>query len=88
MDFTDVTPSEIVFKQQLSCTRFSVIFLVVIRNTTCVMKVHHGRGPKQYYENPHRETNFHILRIDCIVLWNHRETRSAALPASSQDVSK
>ncbi|KKA24689.1 hypothetical protein T310_1272 [Rasamsonia emersonii CBS 393.64] len=39
MDFTDVTPSEIVFKQQLSCTRFSVIFLVVIRNTTCVMKV-------------------------------------------------
>lgn len=23
-------------------------------------KYHHGRGPKQYYESPDRETNFHV----------------------------
>ncbi|KAJ9240620.1 hypothetical protein DTO271D3_6580 [Paecilomyces variotii] len=39
MELTDVKPSEITFKQHLFSSDFSVIFLVVIRNQTCVMKV-------------------------------------------------
>lgn len=39
VDFSDVKPSEITFKQKLFSSRFSEIFLVDIRNRTCVMKV-------------------------------------------------
>jgi hypothetical protein len=39
MDFSDVAPSEITFRRQLFRSEFSVVFLVDIRNKTCVMKV-------------------------------------------------
>lgn len=39
MDFSRVTPSEIVFKQELASSESSVIFLVEVRNQVCVMKV-------------------------------------------------
>lgn len=38
MDFSRVTPSEIVFKQELASSESSVIFLVEVRNQVCVMK--------------------------------------------------
>ncbi|KAL1963350.1 hypothetical protein VTN77DRAFT_8471 [Rasamsonia byssochlamydoides] len=61
MELTDVKPSEITFKQELFSSTFSVIFLVVIRDQTSVMKVHHGRGPRQYYEPKDRELDIHVL---------------------------
>ncbi|KAB8267883.1 hypothetical protein BDV30DRAFT_246187 [Aspergillus minisclerotigenes] len=59
MEISGLSPSNICFKKQLFSSRFSVIFLVVIGGNEYVMKVHRGRGPKQYYESPHREKNIH-----------------------------
>ncbi|PWY67607.1 hypothetical protein BO94DRAFT_561108 [Aspergillus sclerotioniger CBS 115572] len=39
MEFNDIEPAEITFQKQLFSSSFSVIFLVTIRNMTCVMKV-------------------------------------------------
>ncbi|KAG2413344.1 hypothetical protein HFD88_002533 [Aspergillus terreus] len=64
MDLEDVDPSEIHFEKKIFSSNFSHIFLVVIRSCTCVMKVHHGRGPRQYYE-PDRELDIHVL--ECLV---------------------
>ncbi|PGH13238.1 hypothetical protein AJ79_03797 [Helicocarpus griseus UAMH5409] len=61
MALDDVRPAEIIFKDQLFVSRFSVIFLVVVREQQCVMKVHHGRGPRRYYEPKDRELDIDIL---------------------------
>ncbi|KAL1863180.1 hypothetical protein Plec18170_000010 [Paecilomyces lecythidis] len=58
--FTDLAPSEISFQEELFSSRFSVIFLVIVRETTCVMKVHHGRGPGPFYAPTGREKNIFI----------------------------
>lgn len=39
MDFSDATPPEITFKQELARSDFSMVFLVEVRNKLCVMKV-------------------------------------------------
>lgn len=39
MEITGVEPHEVIFKEVLKRSEFSVVFLVVIRDTTCVMKV-------------------------------------------------
>lgn len=39
MEFTNVDVPEIIFKEQLAKREFCMIFLVVIRCKTCVMKV-------------------------------------------------
>ena len=39
MEITGVEPHEVIFKEVLQRSEFSVVFLVVIRDTTCVMKV-------------------------------------------------
>lgn len=39
MEFTDVDVAEIIFKERLAKRDYCVIFLVVIRGKTCVMKV-------------------------------------------------
>lgn len=39
MDFSDATPPEITFKRELASSEYSVIFLVEVRNKSCVMKV-------------------------------------------------
>ncbi|KAL1962721.1 hypothetical protein VTN77DRAFT_9265 [Rasamsonia byssochlamydoides] len=52
MDLTNVTASKITFKQQLSCTRFSVIFLAVIRNQEYVMKCIMAVGPSNTMSPP------------------------------------
>ncbi|GES57108.1 hypothetical protein ATEIFO6365_0001039500 [Aspergillus terreus] len=64
MHLEDVVPSEIHFQNKLHSSEFSHVFLVVVRNCTCVMKVHHGRGPRKYYE-PDRELDIHVL--ECLV---------------------
>ncbi|RAK99288.1 uncharacterized protein BO80DRAFT_494873 [Aspergillus ibericus CBS 121593] len=60
MELTQVTPAEILFKEKLSMSEFSAIFLVVVREQLCVMKVHHGRGPREYYEPVNRELDIHV----------------------------
>ncbi|EEH43987.2 uncharacterized protein PADG_00276 [Paracoccidioides brasiliensis Pb18] len=50
MEFNNIKPSEIIFKTKLFASDYSVIFLVTVRGQICVMKVHHGRGPRRYYE--------------------------------------
>ncbi|OJD18421.1 hypothetical protein AJ78_01540 [Emergomyces pasteurianus Ep9510] len=57
MDFTDVDVTEITFKEQLAKRDYCMVFLVVIRGEACVMKVHHGQGPKQPWDSKIRETN-------------------------------
>ncbi|KAB8069201.1 hypothetical protein BDV29DRAFT_183190 [Aspergillus leporis] len=61
MFFENVDPSEIVFKEKLFSSDYSVIFLVILRNHSCVMKVHHGRGPRRFYEPKNRELDIHVL---------------------------
>ncbi|OKL59039.1 hypothetical protein UA08_05873 [Talaromyces atroroseus] len=61
MALHNVHPSEISFKEQLFEPQFSAIFLITMRNQTCVMKVHHGRGPPRYYEPQDRELDIHVL---------------------------
>ncbi|KKK19016.1 hypothetical protein ARAM_007163 [Aspergillus rambellii] len=63
MELTKLSPSDINFKHQLSCSRFSALFLVAIQDVTYILKVHHGRGPKQYYESTHRETDIHTCEV-------------------------
>ncbi|KAJ9243486.1 hypothetical protein DTO280E4_5601 [Paecilomyces variotii] len=61
MELHNVTPSEVSFGKKLFVSKFSAIFLVTVRKTKCVMKVHHGRGPRRYYEPEDRELDIHIL---------------------------
>ncbi|KMU73141.1 hypothetical protein CISG_03402 [Coccidioides immitis RMSCC 3703] len=60
MELDNVRPAEVVFKEKLFASEFSEVSLTVVRGQQCVMKVHHGRGPRRYYE-PDRELNIHIL---------------------------
>lgn len=39
MKFTDVDVAEIVFKERLAKRDYCVVFLVVVRGKSCVMKV-------------------------------------------------
>lgn len=39
MDFSDIEPPEITFKESLFSSEFSVIFLVGVRGKICLMKV-------------------------------------------------
>ncbi|KAJ5083950.1 hypothetical protein NUU61_008529 [Penicillium alfredii] len=61
MELENIHPTEIVFKERLFKSRHSNIFLVTVRDLTCVMKVHHGRGSPKYYEPLDRELDIHIL---------------------------
>ncbi|KAK2786399.1 hypothetical protein FQN52_007856 [Onygenales sp. PD_12] len=61
MEFSDIEVSEIVFKEQLADRKYCLILLVELRGRTCVMKVHHGQGPKDPRVDPiHCETNIYI----------------------------
>ncbi|ODH50304.1 hypothetical protein GX48_03576 [Paracoccidioides brasiliensis] len=55
MELNNIKPSEIVFNGKLFASDYSVIFLVMVHDQVCVMKVHHGRGPRWYYEPKDRE---------------------------------
>ncbi|KAJ6031744.1 hypothetical protein N7540_002476 [Penicillium herquei] len=59
----NVELSEICFLEdsELASTTFADIFLVSVRNHRCVMKVHHGTGPRQYYDSKDRELDIHVL---------------------------
>ncbi|KAK9576807.1 hypothetical protein V6Z93_010257 [Aspergillus fumigatus] len=61
MSFENVVPTEILFKGKLHASKYAAIFLVVVRGHKCVMKVHHGRGPRRYYEPEGRELDIHVL---------------------------
>ncbi|EGE85661.1 hypothetical protein RJZ56_003245 [Blastomyces dermatitidis] len=61
MEFNNIKSSEIIFKEKLFASDYSVIFLVMVRGRICVMKVHHGRGPRRYYEPKDRELDIHVL---------------------------
>ncbi|KAE8150633.1 hypothetical protein BDV25DRAFT_129396 [Aspergillus avenaceus] len=61
MTFENVVPMEIVFEKELYSCEFSVIFLILLRSQTCIMKVHRGRGPRKYYEPEDRELDIHVL---------------------------
>ncbi|ODH45572.1 hypothetical protein GX48_08351 [Paracoccidioides brasiliensis] len=61
MELNNIKPSEIVFKAKLFASDYSVIFLVIVHGQICVMKVHHGRGPRRYYEPKDRELDIHVL---------------------------
>ncbi|PYI02013.1 hypothetical protein BO78DRAFT_400853 [Aspergillus sclerotiicarbonarius CBS 121057] len=61
MGFENLEAAEIAFQKKLFSSRFSVIFLVMVRGVTCVMKVHHRRGPRRYYEPEGRELDIHVL---------------------------
>ncbi|KAK9366983.1 hypothetical protein V1509DRAFT_641104 [Lipomyces kononenkoae] len=63
----NVKPIEIVFWKKLCASSFSVVFLVNVRNQTCIMKVHHGRGPRRYYEPENRELDIHVLEFTVYV---------------------
>ncbi|KAL4969494.1 uncharacterized protein BDV14DRAFT_84402 [Aspergillus stella-maris] len=59
-DLDDVVPSEITFHKKLAASTFAYVFLVSIRGQACVMKVHHGVGPRKYYDTE-RELDIHVL---------------------------
>ncbi|EEP79938.1 predicted protein [Uncinocarpus reesii 1704] len=52
--------AEITFQERLAKRDYCVIFLVVVRGKTCVMKVHRVQGPKQPWDSQVRETNLFI----------------------------
>ncbi|KAH8435124.1 uncharacterized protein LDX57_012753 [Aspergillus melleus] len=60
-ELDDIELTEILFLKKLFSSAFSVIFLVNVRNQQCIMKVHHGRGPRRYYEPENRELDIHVL---------------------------
>ncbi|KAB8267073.1 hypothetical protein BDV30DRAFT_244642 [Aspergillus minisclerotigenes] len=60
MELRYITPPEIVFKEKLAMSKFSAIFLVIVQTQLCVMKVHHGRGPREDYEPVDRELDIHV----------------------------
>ncbi|KAL5362568.1 hypothetical protein BJX96DRAFT_102830 [Aspergillus floccosus] len=60
MYFEDVVPSEILFQDELYSSEYSHLFLVVVRDVTCVMKVHHGIGPREFYDPDDRELDIHV----------------------------
>ncbi|PGH11055.1 hypothetical protein AJ79_05097 [Helicocarpus griseus UAMH5409] len=60
MELTGVDISEVAFNKRISKREFCEIFLVTVRNLTCVMKVHRGRRLKRDYEPRYRETNIYI----------------------------
>ncbi|KAJ5577938.1 uncharacterized protein N7459_006902 [Penicillium hispanicum] len=61
MELENVKPTEVVFLKKLFASAFSVVFLVNVRDQQCIMKVHHGRGPRRYYEPANRELDLHVL---------------------------
>ncbi|KAJ5873313.1 hypothetical protein N7455_003856 [Penicillium solitum] len=62
MKLDDVKPTEIIFKKEIFASTHSFIFPVDIRQQTCVMKVHHERGPRRYYEPKGRELDIHMAQ--------------------------
>ncbi|EGC44296.1 conserved hypothetical protein [Histoplasma capsulatum var. duboisii H88] len=62
MEITGVEPHEVIFREVLKRSEFSVVFLVVIRDTTCVMKVYHDHGPL-IVTSRYRETNIHTCEV-------------------------
>ncbi|EEQ85585.1 uncharacterized protein BDCG_08854 [Blastomyces dermatitidis ER-3] len=60
MKLTDIDLTEIIFQKRLAKRDYCVVFLVVIRGVDCVMKVHHGQGPKQPWDPESRETSLFI----------------------------
>ncbi|WEW59415.1 hypothetical protein PRK78_004887 [Emydomyces testavorans] len=60
MELLNVKPNEITFRHKLFESKYSEIHLVEIRGLTCIMKVHHGRGPRKPYEHPTRELDIHV----------------------------
>ncbi|OGM47824.1 hypothetical protein ABOM_003244 [Aspergillus bombycis] len=51
MAFENVDALEIMFKQQLCSSDYSVVFLVLLRSQTCIMKVRHGPGVLDGFTN-------------------------------------
>ncbi|EER38165.1 conserved hypothetical protein [Histoplasma capsulatum H143] len=62
MEITGVEPHEVIFREVLKRSEFSVVFLVVIRDTTCVMKVYHDHGPL-IVTSRYRETNIYTCEV-------------------------
>ncbi|KAJ9302343.1 hypothetical protein DTO271G3_1209 [Paecilomyces variotii] len=62
MDFSNIEPSDITFRESLSSSKGAEVFLVDIRGKTCVMKVHHGYG-RITPAPPDRETDVHICEL-------------------------
>ncbi|KAJ5692811.1 hypothetical protein N7462_002234 [Penicillium macrosclerotiorum] len=58
-ELSDVNLEKIEFLKRLFSSDYAVIFLVRVRDLECVMKVHRGRGPRQYYERE-GELDIHI----------------------------
>ncbi|KAK9234784.1 hypothetical protein V1525DRAFT_33268 [Lipomyces kononenkoae] len=71
-ELDNVKPTEIVFWKKLFASSFSVVFLVNVRNQTCIMKVHHGRGPRRYYEPENRELDIHVLESTAYIRLKNR----------------
>ncbi|KAJ5683471.1 hypothetical protein N7462_006636 [Penicillium macrosclerotiorum] len=63
-EFNDISLTEIEFLEHIFSSDFGVTFLVRLRNQQCVMKVHRGVGPRQYYDHPTRELDIHVLEAN------------------------
>ncbi|KAK2810895.1 hypothetical protein FQN50_002486 [Emmonsiellopsis sp. PD_5] len=77
MEFSDIDISEIVFKEQLADRKYCLILLVELRGKTCVMKVHHGRGPK----DPRVETKDHESNISICESTAYRRLKETGICA-------
>ncbi|KAJ5104383.1 hypothetical protein NUU61_001730 [Penicillium alfredii] len=72
MELKDIDPSGIYLQERLFKPRYSAVFLVTVRDVTCVMKVHHGRGPPEYYEPQDRELDIHVLESTAYIRLKER----------------
>ncbi|KAJ5614742.1 hypothetical protein N7528_008396 [Penicillium herquei] len=61
LSLDNIELTEIYFVQKLDSREFSDIFIVRVLNQECIMKVHHGRGPREKYEPEDRELDLHIV---------------------------
>ncbi|KAL3471744.1 hypothetical protein BJX99DRAFT_236901 [Aspergillus californicus] len=63
MDLSRLSPSDITFTQELSSSDDSARFLVHIEDNPYFLKVHHGQGPRESWQNPNREVNIHTCEV-------------------------
>lgn len=63
MELYNIDPSEIIFKGTLFASEFSAIFLVMVHDQTCVMKV----VSKCFHKYQLVNMSFHVTNVNSIV---------------------
>ncbi|KAE8381335.1 hypothetical protein BDV26DRAFT_289603 [Aspergillus bertholletiae] len=70
-----------VSEQKLQLTQFSPLFVVTIRGSAYVLKVHHGQGLKRYFDSPDSEVDRHVCeRTAYERLQSHEISKGGRIP--------